>query len=82
MVNDLFATVEREDLDGVIPISNPEELLIGYVAALPRSKRTEKHEWWVSIADVKRRGDDPRFKETNKKLQELTARAMDKYNKE
>lgn len=82
MTENLFETIEKEDLDGVIPINDPAQMLIGYGASLPHSKRTIRHEWWIDLFVMKNIKDDPRYEETMRKLKELMDRSLKRYDEE
>ncbi len=41
------------DFPGIVPWDNPAELLIGYIKAAPKSKRTHLDQWCCPIQSIK-----------------------------
>jgi hypothetical protein len=50
----IFAAADADpDFPGIVPYDDPANLLIGYIKAAPRSKRTWKDQWACPIQDIK-----------------------------
>lgn len=54
MAEAIFAAADADpDFPGIVPLDSPADLLIGYIKAAPRSKRTAADQWSCPIRNIK-----------------------------
>lgn len=70
------AIFEAASFEGfsIVPYERPDTLEVGFMAALPASRRGPQHQWSVSLDEVHRARSDPRWELTRQRLWVLQER--------
>ena len=53
MAQAILEEAKDPSFPGIVPWDNAANMLVGYVKAIPRSKRTEKDQWSCSLIGIR-----------------------------